>query len=98
MKVRRRIQEETRKMLQACSLILTPTAPTTAFRLGEKQDDPIEMYLSDIYTVHANLVGSPAISVPLGLHSNGMPMGAQFMGAHFAEGQLLAMARFLENA
>ncbi|MCB0852509.1 MAG: Asp-tRNA(Asn)/Glu-tRNA(Gln) amidotransferase subunit GatA [Bacteroidetes bacterium] len=89
MKVRSLIQQETLEILQDCDFILTPTAPTPAFKLGEKANDPIEMFLSDIYTVHANLAGVPAISLPLGEHSSGLPFGIQLMGRAFDEENLL---------
>lgn len=97
MKVRRKIRDATRGLLQDCQFLLTPTTPTTAFPIGEKQDDPISMYLSDIYTVHANLAGIPAISVPVATHSDGLPIGAQFMGADFSEAELLALAHSIEK-
>ncbi|MCB0844528.1 MAG: Asp-tRNA(Asn)/Glu-tRNA(Gln) amidotransferase subunit GatA, partial [Bacteroidetes bacterium] len=89
MKVRSLIQQETLEILKDCDFILTPTAPTPAFKLGEKANDPIEMFLSDIYTVHANLAGVPAISLPLGEHSSGLPFGIQLMGRAFDEENLL---------
>lgn len=95
MRVRRLIQTQTQALLRRCDLLLTPTAPGTAFRLGEKLDDPIAMYLSDVFTVHANLAGGPAISLPLGRHSNGLPIGLQLMGPAFEEGKLLAAARMM---
>ncbi|MEL7534349.1 MAG: Asp-tRNA(Asn)/Glu-tRNA(Gln) amidotransferase subunit GatA [Bacteroidota bacterium] len=95
MKVRRLIRDATRKLLEDCDMLLTPTAPTTAFPIGDKQDDPIAMYLSDIYTVHANLAGCPAISIPAANHSNGLPIGLQLMASDFAEGKLLAIAKQL---
>lgn len=95
MKVRRLIRESTRTLLQDFDMLLTPTAPSTAFDIGEKQDDPIAMYLSDIYTVHANLAGCPAISLPASTHSNGMPIGLQLMAGDFEEGKLLALTRQL---
>lgn len=93
MKVRRLIRDETRNLFQNWDMLLTPTTPTTAFPIGEKQDDPIAMYLSDIYTVHANLAACPAISLPVGNHSNGLPIGLQLMASDFAEGKLLAIAK-----
>ncbi|MDX2282712.1 MAG: Asp-tRNA(Asn)/Glu-tRNA(Gln) amidotransferase subunit GatA [Bacteroidia bacterium] len=97
MKVRRLIRTHTLELLQDCDVLLTPTAPGTAFRLGEKSGDPIAMYLSDIYTVHANLAGIPAISLPLGLHSDGLPTAVQLMGRPFEEGLLLGSARKIEQ-
>ena len=73
-----------------------PTSPVTAFKAGEKMDDPIAMYLADIYTVMANLVGCPAISIPLFKHSNGMPFGLQVMANRFDEVSLLQISRLLK--
>lgn len=91
-KVRRKIKEETNRLLSEADLILSPVCPGTAFKIGEKAEDPIEMYLSDIFTVHANLAGIPAISLPLGMHSNGLPFGVQLMGKTFDEDTLLGFA------
>ena len=76
---------------------MTPTCPTTAFKIGENIDDPITMYLQDIFTVQANLAGVPAISVPAGIHSNGLPFGFQVMAAEFQEGPMLAFAKTISN-
>jgi aspartyl-tRNA(Asn)/glutamyl-tRNA(Gln) amidotransferase subunit A len=78
-------------------VLLTPTSPTTAFRIGEKADDPLAMYLSDIYTIPANLAGTPGISVPCGM-SEGLPIGLQLLGSHFAESTLLRAAAAFEAA
>jgi aspartyl-tRNA(Asn)/glutamyl-tRNA(Gln) amidotransferase subunit A len=94
-KVRRVLKERTEKVLGSVDFILTPTTPTTAFKIGENIDDPITMYLQDIFTVYANLVGNPAISLPLGEHSNGMPFGMQLMGKSFAEKDLLGFSEEL---
>ncbi|MFN7118953.1 MAG: Asp-tRNA(Asn)/Glu-tRNA(Gln) amidotransferase subunit GatA, partial [Saprospiraceae bacterium] len=77
--VRRLIFEKTKKILQDFDFILMPAAPTTAWNLGEKMDDPVAMYLADIFTVQANMVGMPAISLPVGKHENGLPIGLQLM-------------------
>lgn len=90
-KLRRIVRDATMEMFQQCDVILTPTAPTTAFKLGEKTSDPIEMFLSDIFTVHANLTGCPAISLPAGNHSNGLPIGIQLMGRPFEEDIILGL-------
>ncbi len=95
MKVRRLIRDTTMNLFQECDFIIMPTTPSPAFSLGEKSSDPIEMYLSDIYTVHANLAGVPAISLPLGQHSSGLPFGIQFMAPPFKEGTLLALSHHL---
>ena len=94
-KVRRVIQNKTKEILSEADFILTPTTPSTAFEIGAKSDDPITMYLQDIFTVQANLAGNPAISLPLGKHSNGLPFGVQFMGKHYAEGDLLAFSHYI---
>ncbi len=89
-KVRRLIHDYTRKIFQDYDFILTPTTPTPAFDIGDKDyQDPVSMYLADIYTVQANLVGIPAVSLPLAHHSNGMPFGVQLMADKFEEGKLL---------
>jgi aspartyl-tRNA(Asn)/glutamyl-tRNA(Gln) amidotransferase subunit A len=93
-RVRRVIKNEIDAILATNDFILMPTAPSTAFEFGAKKD-PIAMYLEDIYTVLANLVGLPAISVPCGTHSNGMPIGMQIMAKAFNEAPLLAMAHQL---
>ncbi len=82
---------------QKCDVIATPTAPTPAFKLGEKVNDPLAMYLDDIYTVTINLVGVPAISVPCGASSSGLPIGLQLIGNHFDEARLLNTAFAYEN-
>ena len=73
-------------------MIATPTAPTPAYKIGEKSDDPLAMYLGDIYTVTINLAGVPAISVPCGQSSAGLPIGMQLIGTHFDEARLLNAA------
>lgn len=94
-KVRRLIQEETLAMLEENEFIVLPTAPTTAFGLGDNLADPVAMYLADIYTVQASLAGLPAISIPAGLHSNGMPFGIQIIGRKLEEEKLFAFAKYL---
>ena len=80
-----------------CDLLLTPTAPTTAFRIGEKTADPLQMYLSDICTIPANLAGLPAISIPAGRDKKNLPIGLQLIGRAFEDGALLAAARSFET-
>ena len=94
-KVRQKLLEKTRQIFENVDVILLPTVPSTAFKIGEKTDDPIAMYLADIYTVYANLVGIPAISLPLFKHSNGMPFGLQAMTNQFCELSLLQLAHQL---
>ena len=97
-KVRSLIERDFRDAFKLCDVIATPTAPTPAFKLGEKTADPLEMYLSDIYTITLNLAGVPGISLPCGLSSNGLPIGIQLIGRHFDEARLLRVARNLEQA
>jgi aspartyl-tRNA(Asn)/glutamyl-tRNA(Gln) amidotransferase subunit A len=96
-KVRALIEQDFRDAFESCDVIATPTAPTAAFKLGEKTDNPLEMYLSDIYTITANLAGVPAISLPCGLSSIGLPIGIQLIGRHFDEATLLRAANNLEQ-
>ena len=88
-RVRRLIQDRTTALLKDYDFILMPTTPTTAFDIGVKNEDPTIAYLEDIYTVHANLAGMPAISLPLWVSSKKMPIGVQLMGAAFKEADLL---------
>jgi aspartyl-tRNA(Asn)/glutamyl-tRNA(Gln) amidotransferase subunit A len=97
-KVRSLIERDFRDAFARCDVIATPTSPTPAFKLGEKTDDPLEMYLSDIYTITANLAGVPALSLPCGLSSSGLPIGIQLIGKHFDEARLLRAAHNLEQA
>lgn len=94
-KVRRILKDKTDEILNAYDAILMPTTPNTAFELNAVKD-PISMYLQDIFTVHANLTGNPAISLPLGKHSNGMPFGLQLMTRHFEEKRLFDIAAYIE--
>lgn len=96
-KVRRIIRDTTAQTLRENDFILLPTTPHTAFPLGKQTKDPIKMYLEDIYTVQANITGFPAISLPLGKHSNGMPFGLQLMSNAFTENSLLAFSAHLEK-
>lgn len=91
-KVRNKIRQKTREILADYDFIVTPSTPGTAFEFGKNSADPIKMYLEDIFTVQANIVGCPAISVPNGTHSNGLPIGLQIMGRDFEEGHLLNIA------
>ena len=96
-KVRTLLRRDFNEAFDHVDVILTPTAPTPAFRLGEKVDDPLTMYLSDIYTIPANLAGIPGISVPCGMSPDGLPIGAQLLGKHFDEESLLAAAAVIER-
>ncbi len=96
-RVRKLLCDKTQQIFKDYDLILLPTVPAPAFKIGEKSDDPIAMYLADIYTVYANLVGIPAISLPLFKHSSGMPFGLQAMSNQFCEVSLLRFSdRLLE--
>ncbi len=96
-KVRTLLKQDFLDAFEHCDAILTPTAPTVAFKIGEKSDDPLAMYLSDIYTASANLAGIPGISVPCGLSSENLPIGLQLVGRHWSEAVLLNLARRFEN-
>ncbi len=97
-KVRNMVKMDYEQAFTACDAILTPTSPSTAFKIGERSDDPLAMYLSDIYTVSANLAGVPAISVPCGLSDNGLPIGLQLVGNFWSEDVLLNLASVYETA
>jgi aspartyl-tRNA(Asn)/glutamyl-tRNA(Gln) amidotransferase subunit A len=97
-KVRSLVERDFRAAFASCDVIATPTAPTPAFKLGEKTDNPLEMYLTDIYTITLNLAGVPGVSLPCGLSSNGLPIGIQLIGRHFDEATLLMAAHNLEQA
>jgi aspartyl-tRNA(Asn)/glutamyl-tRNA(Gln) amidotransferase subunit A len=97
-KVRRMMMQEYEKAFESVDILLTPTAPTLPFKLGEKLHDPMAMYLSDVYTVPANLTGIPALSVPFGEAPDRFPVGVQLMARRFGERDLFALARFLEDA
>jgi aspartyl-tRNA(Asn)/glutamyl-tRNA(Gln) amidotransferase subunit A len=96
--VRTLIIEDFKKAFNTCDVILSPVAPTPAFKIGEKIDDPLTMYLSDIFTLSANLAGIPGISVPCGFSTKGLPVGLQVMARHFEEGKLLKVAYNFEQA
>jgi aspartyl-tRNA(Asn)/glutamyl-tRNA(Gln) amidotransferase subunit A len=95
--VRALIKRDFDRAFQGCDVILTPTAPTPAFKLGEKTDDPMQMYLSDIFTISTNLAGIPGISVPCGFTAGGLPLGVQFLAGHFQEARLLQCAAAFER-
>ncbi|CCQ92520.1 glutamyl-tRNA(Gln) amidotransferase (subunit A) [[Clostridium] ultunense Esp] len=96
-KVRTLIKRDFEEAFQRVDVIVSPTAPTTAFPIGEKVDDPLTMYLNDILTIPVNLAGIPAVSVPAGFHSNGLPVGLQIMGKPFAEATILNAAYAYEQ-
>jgi aspartyl-tRNA(Asn)/glutamyl-tRNA(Gln) amidotransferase subunit A len=96
--VRSLIRDDFERAFQSCDALLTPVAPLPAFRIGEKADDPLQMYLSDAFTLPASLAGIPGISVPCGLSSEGLPIGLQILGPHFSEDLLLQIAYQFEQA
>ncbi len=91
-KLRRLIAQDFIEAFKKCDVIMGPTSPTTAFRLGEKAGDPVQMYLSDIYTIAVNLAGLPGMSIPCGFDSGGLPVGLQIIGGYFAEAKMLNVA------
>ncbi|XOV92010.1 MAG: Asp-tRNA(Asn)/Glu-tRNA(Gln) amidotransferase subunit GatA [Bacteroidota bacterium] len=97
-KVRRKIKDEIEGLLKEYDFIILPTAPTTAFELGSKTEDPMEMYLADLFTVQASVAGIPAISVPVDRDNDGMSVGLQIMNKHFEESELLAFGDYVMNS
>jgi aspartyl-tRNA(Asn)/glutamyl-tRNA(Gln) amidotransferase subunit A len=95
--VRTLIKEDFEKAFQGCDVICTPTAPTPAFRLGEKVQDPLQMYLSDIFTISVNLAGVPALSIPCGFSKEGLPIGLQIIGRHREEERIIQAAYTFEQ-
>ncbi len=96
--VRTLIMKDFQKAFDTCDAIICPVAPTAAFKIGEKIDDPLTMYLSDIFTLSANLAGIPGMSVPCGFTAGGLPIGLQIMGRHFNEEEILKTAYGFEQA
>ncbi len=96
--VRTLIMEDFKKAFNSCDVIVSPVAPTPAFKIGENVDDPLTMYLSDIFTLSANLAGIPGMSVPCGFSKTGLPIGLQIMGSHFGEEKILKTAYNFEQA
>ncbi len=97
-KVRRLIADDFARAWRECDVIMGPTAPSPAFRFGAKADDPVQMYLNDIFTIAANLTGAPAISIPCGFTRSGLPIGLQIQGDYFAEARLLDVAHRFQQA
>ena len=97
-KVRAMVKRDFVRAFEKCDAILTPTSPSVAFKLGAKSDDPLAMYLNDMYTVSANLTGVPAISVPCGLNSEGLPIGLQLIANFWSEPLLFNLAHTYEQA
>jgi aspartyl-tRNA(Asn)/glutamyl-tRNA(Gln) amidotransferase subunit A len=96
--VRRLIKEDFDRAFESVDVIITPTAPTPAFKIGEKTKDPLSMYLSDIFTISVNLAGIPAISIPGGFCSGNLPVGLQISGKHFDEEMLFRLAYAFEQS
>src|SRR5204863_1072992 len=97
LKVRRLIRQDFDQAFAQCDVVIGPTSPTAAFKIGDKVADPLAMYLSDIYTISANLAGIAGISIPCGFTKAGLPIGLQILGAPFAEEKLLRVARMFEK-
>ena len=97
LKVRTLVKRDCEKAFEKCDLFISPTSPTPAFRFGEKSDDPLTMYMSDVFTVTANIAGLPAISVPCGRSSAGLPIGMQLTGPAFSECEIFNAAEFYES-
>jgi len=91
-RIRRLIAQDFAEAFKQCDVIMGPTSPTTAFKLGEKGDDPVQMYLSDIYTIAVNLAGLPGMSIPCGFGENNLPVGLQIIGNYFDEARMLNVA------
>jgi aspartyl-tRNA(Asn)/glutamyl-tRNA(Gln) amidotransferase subunit A len=96
--VRTLIKRDFEEAFSRVDVMVTPTAPTPAFKVGEKADDPLQMYLSDIFTISVNLAGVPGISIPCGFTHNGLPIGMQLIGRHFDEETILRAAFAYEQA
>lgn len=97
LRIRRRIKFEYEEIFKSCDMILTPTAPTTAYKIGEQENDPVKMYLSDICTVTVNIAGLPAISTPCGYDRNGLPIGMSLVGRAYSEALLIGAADRFEK-
>ena len=96
-KLRRLIAQDFVAAFAHCDVIMGPTSPTTAFKLGEKSADPLQMYLSDIYTIGVNLAGLPGMSIPCGFDGQGLPVGLQIIGNYFDEARMLNVAHQLQQ-
>jgi len=94
-KVRRLIRQDFTNAFKDVDIILIPTTPTTAFKIGEMIDDPLAMYLNDVYTTSANLSGNPAMSIPVGKDDNGLPVGLQIIADQFDEMNMFRIAEFI---
>ena len=96
-KVRRLIKEDFDNAFKQVDLLITPTTPTSAFKIGEKSDDPLQMYLSDIYTTSANLAGIPGMSIPIGKNSENLPIGLQILSQQFEEEKIFQLAKHIQD-
>ena len=97
-KVREVLRRSFDHLFESVDVILLPTSPTSAFPLGERVDDPMQMYLADVFTVFANLIGIPGMSVPLGLDDEGLPVGVQLLAPAWREDRLFAVAKVIASA
>ncbi|HTH96543.1 MAG TPA: amidase family protein, partial [Stellaceae bacterium] len=97
-RIRTLIARDFEQAFKSCDVILTPTAPSAAFAVGQKQDDPIAMYLNDVFTVPVNLAGLPGLSVPAGLSADGLPLGLQIIGRAFDEETVLRVGGVIESS
>jgi aspartyl-tRNA(Asn)/glutamyl-tRNA(Gln) amidotransferase subunit A len=97
-RVRTLVRRDFTEAFREVDLLMAPTAPFPAFRIGEKADDPLAMYLSDVFTTTMNLAGVPALSLPCGFSRSGLPIGCQIIGPDFAEGTIFRAARALEES
>ena len=97
-RLRRLITDDFNRAFEKCDVIMGPTTPTTAFNLGAKKDDPVAMYLSDIYTISVNLAGLPGMSIPAGFGADNRPVGLQLIGKYFDEARLLNAAHQYQQA
>jgi aspartyl-tRNA(Asn)/glutamyl-tRNA(Gln) amidotransferase subunit A len=95
--IRSLIARDFRQAFETCDVLLTPTAPSAAFAAGDKMDDPVTMYLNDMFTIPASMAGLPGISVPAGLDKDGLPLGLQLIGRAFDEETMLRAAAALEK-
>ncbi|SHI01786.1 amidase family protein, partial [Clostridium grantii] len=98
MKLKKKLKMQFKEVFESYDLILSPTSPILPFKIGEKTEDPLEMYLADIYTVNINLSGVPAVSVPCGKSKAGLPIGLQIIGPHFGEEKIFRAAKAYEKS
>ncbi|UCD84569.1 MAG: Asp-tRNA(Asn)/Glu-tRNA(Gln) amidotransferase subunit GatA, partial [Deltaproteobacteria bacterium] len=97
-KVRTLIRRDFEEVFHECDVVITPTAPTPAFKLGEKTEDPLQMYLSDIFTISCNLAGIPGLSLPCGFNKEGLPIGLQILGGFLKEETIIRVAYTYEQS